>query len=193
MVDLTRGLVPGTRQAINMEAVTGSPKDDLLRGDARSNILVGGGGFDILVGEDGDDKLMAGNTGRCVLIGGRGQDTLVGGDPSIDPLTLRRFDGGDLLIGGRTTFDGDPLALNAIRNEWRRTDRTYEQRIAALRTGVPVSTGVVAQLTTATVPDDGVVDQLAGKGGDDWFWALRTEVIDRAALLSRAGPLEFIN
>lgn len=189
VVDLTSGLIPGAGSARNMEQVIGSPKDDLLRGDARSNILVGGGGFDILVGEDGNDQLIAGNTGRCILIGGRGKDMLVGGDPFVfqpsplDPLPGRTgpLDGSDLLIGGRTVFDGNHQALNAIMTEWRRSNRTYAQRVQALRDGVPVEAGGLVQLTTATVQDDGIADQLGGKGGDDWFWATALDqILDRS-------------
>ena len=189
VVDMTRGLIPGAAKAFGMEQVIGTPKDDLLRGDARDNILQGGGGFDILIGEDGNDKLVAGSTGRCILIGGRGQDMLVGGGPSSDPQTGRPVsDGSDLLIGGRTSFDDNDLALTAIMKEWRRNDRTYAQRVQDLRTGVPVSAGVVAQLTTTTVQDDGEADQIAGQGGDDWFWGLAAEVADRSRV-----PLEFLN
>src|SRR5262245_34565445 len=118
---------------------------------------------------------------------------LVGDSPSTDPLGRLASDGSDLLIGGLTSFDDDDLALTAIRNEWRRNDRTYAQRVQDRRTGVPVSAGVVAQLTTTTVQDDGVADQIAGQGGDDWFWGLATEVTDRSKLISQPGTLEFIN
>jgi hypothetical protein len=195
VVDLTRGLTPGVERALGIEGVTGSPQDDLLRGDARANVLVGGGGSDVLVGEDGNDKLVAGNTGRCVVIGGRGQDTLVGGNPSFDPLTRTQFDGSDLLIGGRTNFDEDDQALAAIINGWRRRDRTYAQRVQDLRVGVPVGAGVVARLTTATVSDDGAADRMAGRGGDDWFWGLAIEATDRSRgdVTSQGGGPEFLN
>ncbi len=194
VVDLSRGLIPGVGQAFGMEGVIGTMKDDLLRGDRRDNILQGGGGFDILIGEDGNDKLVAGNTGRCILIGGRGQDILVGGNPSLDLLTGKPVsDGSDLIIGGRTSFDDDDLALTAIMNEWRRSNRTYAQRVQDLRTGVPVSAGVAASLTMATVLDDGVADQIAGQGGDDWFWGLAIELADRSNLVSLPGKLEIIN
>jgi hypothetical protein len=194
VVDLTRGLIPGAPKAFGIEGVIGTPKDDLLRGDARDNVLQGGGGFDILIGMDGKDKLVAGSTGRCILIGGRGQDMLVGGNPYTNPLVGRPVsDGSDLLIGGMTSFDQDNQALTAILTEWRRTDRTYAQRVQDLRTGVPVGTGAVARLTTATVLDDGVADQIAGQGGDDWFWGLATEVADRSKLISQPGTLELIN
>jgi hypothetical protein len=43
------------------------------------------------------------------------------------------------------------------------------------------------------VLDDGVADQMAGQGGDDWFWGLATEVADRSRLISQPGILELIN
>jgi hypothetical protein len=194
VVDLTRGLIPGVGKAVGFEGVIGTPKDDLLRGDAGNNILQGGGGFDILIGEDGNDELIASGAGRSILIGGRGRDLLVGGGVPSDPLNPKlNNSGSDLLIGGLTDFDDNDLALTAIMNEWRRSDLTYAQRVQDLRTGVPVGAGVVAQLTTTTVHDDGAVDKMTGQGGDDWFWGLAAEVTDRSKLFSQPGTLEFIN
>jgi hypothetical protein len=119
---------------------------------------------------------------------------LVGGGASSDPLTGRPVsDGSDLLIGGSTSFDDDDLALAAVMRAWRRTDRTYAQRVQDLRTGVPVSAVVVAQLTTTTVHDDGQADQIAGQGGDDGFCGLAAEVADRSRVTSQAGIPEFLN
>jgi hypothetical protein len=119
---------------------------------------------------------------------------LVGGNPSSELLSGKlATDGSDLLIGGRTSFDDDDLALTAIMGEWRRKDQPYAQRVQDLRTGVPVSAGVVAQLTTTTVLDDGVADKIAGQGGDDWFWGLASEVTDRSNLISLPRALELIN
>jgi hypothetical protein len=129
-----------------------------------------------------------------VLIGGRGQDVIVGGDVSGGQFPVRSSsDGSDLLIAGDTDFDRDTRALTAIMAEWRRTDRTYEKRVQVLRDGVPVATGGVAQLTPLTVRDDGVVDQLAGKTGDDWFWGNKKEVTDLSELRSTPGVMESVN
>jgi Ca2+-binding RTX toxin-like protein len=194
VVDLTRGLIPGVGLAVDTERVIGTPKDDLLRGDGRDNILHGGGGFDILVGLDGNDTLIAGNTGSCILIGGRGVDKLMGGNPSSDPQTGKPiFDGSDLLIGGLTSYDEHDEALIALMNAWRGRGRSYLERVEDLRTGVLTDTVEVVQLTTATVFDDGDADRIAGLGGDDWFWGLAAEVADRSQQTSQSVKLEFLN
>jgi Ca2+-binding RTX toxin-like protein len=77
------------------------PIDAMLVGGDGNDQSIGGGGYDILVGNKADDKLQSGKQGD-LLIGGLGADTLRGqGDQ-------------DILIGGRTDYDHDLAALNAI-------------------------------------------------------------------------------
>ena len=117
--------------------------------------LDGGGGNDILVG----------GPGRDILIGGDGADTLHGG-------------GGNILIGGRTSYDGNVTALQALMKEWERTDADYLTRIRHLGGVIPGGLNGTYRLippgyTGATVVDDAIADLMTG-GTDpelDWFIA----------------------
>ncbi|WP_376099227.1 M10 family metallopeptidase C-terminal domain-containing protein [Roseomonas sp. CCTCC AB2023176] len=64
-----------------IEDVIGSSFDDVIRGDAAANLLVGGGGTDRLRGEGGDDTLIGG-AGADGLHGGDGADSFRFGSPS---------------------------------------------------------------------------------------------------------------
>jgi Ca2+-binding RTX toxin-like protein len=101
-VDLERstqsgGLAEGD-VLIDVENITGSTVDDVIKGNSDDNVLGGGGGHDILEGREGDDLLagdtvfgffLGGVTGNDHLDGGQGNDELFG-------------DGGDdTLIGGQ--------------------------------------------------------------------------------------------
>jgi Ca2+-binding RTX toxin-like protein len=161
-----------------------------LYGDAGHDRLKGGAGHDVLLGGSGDDLLLGG-TGRDLLIGGTGADRLVGNP------------GEDILIAGFTAFDyiADELlrcehseALQAIMDEWTRTDRTSSQRIANLRGDVD-GDGLNGEwkLNAATVGNDAEADLLTGAQGDDWF--LFDEERDSATDLKDeafANDLEFI-
>jgi hypothetical protein len=74
------------------------------------------------------------------------------------------------MISGITTYDTDHAALAAILKEWQRTDKTYAQRIADLRTGGGLSAGHKL-VRGSTVLDDSSVDVLKGNAGQDWFFA----------------------
>ncbi|QDH72526.1 Ig-like domain-containing protein [Brevundimonas sp. M20] len=67
----------GTDTLIGIENVTGSAFDDLLIGDAGSNVLRGGLGRDTLIGMDGDDVLDGGAGLANTLQGGRGDDLYI--------------------------------------------------------------------------------------------------------------------
>src|SRR5262249_25142177 len=140
----------------------------LLSGGAGADTLQGGSGAGVLLGGTGSDVLLAG-TGRGILIGGAGADTLTGGGND------------DLLIHGATAFDANTTALLALLAEWRRTDRTYAQRVANLRSGKGYNGAY--RLTTTTVKDDLFADALRGNAGGDWFWARLSGVAD--AILDR--------
>jgi hypothetical protein len=76
----------------------------------------------------------------------------------------------DILIGGITDFDDDPIALMQLLEEWN-SDRSYEERVDNLRTGAgPVLDGTGLLLAPGTVEDDGDVDLLSGTAGRDWFF-----------------------
>ena len=73
VVDLGRGIGAGGAKGDvlrNIENVVGTDYNDVLKGNASDNRLVGGAGNDILKGFGGDD----------ILVGGAGADTMEGGD-----------------------------------------------------------------------------------------------------------------
>jgi len=83
--------------------------------------LIGSGPGNILVGHGTRNSLTAGR-GRSLLIGGFGLNAGVGGKSD------------DIIIAGRTTFDNDFTALEAILATWK-SAASYQARVAALRTG----------------------------------------------------------
>jgi phospholipase C len=130
----------------------------------------------MLFGGAGDDHLKAGG-GPSVLVGGPGDDHLVGGlKPSIliggkgsDDLKARA--GAAVLIGGTTRFDANLQALTAILKEWARTDLTYDQRVADLKSGGKDAQNGSYLLNATTVHDDDARDYLRGGEGMDLFFA----------------------
>ena len=125
----------------------------LLDGGAGNDTLSGGGGNNIVLGGPGDDTLL-GSDDRDILIGQEGSDRVRGDSND------------DLLIGGRTAYDSDTVALFRILGEWTQNDM-YANRIDHLRNG----TNGLPKLDATTVIDDGVRDTLDGDQGLDWFWA----------------------
>jgi len=71
VVDLAGGSGSAREDTIvNVQSVEGGSGDDVLRGDAKANLLFGA---------DGNDRL-AGRAGNDLLIGGAGRDSFAGGD-----------------------------------------------------------------------------------------------------------------
>jgi Ca2+-binding RTX toxin-like protein len=153
----------------------GGDGNDRLKTGANNNVLLGGAGNDLLTG----------GNGRDILIGGAGADRIVGNAQD------------DILIAGWTAFDTDESALSAIRTEWTRTDRTYQQRHLALNSD-GVGPDFAIRLDDTTVSDDGVLDVLTGSSGQDWFLVnlvgggIHDKVTDLSAS-EFADDLEFIN
>src|SRR5207247_3784735 len=86
IVNLTTHPASCTGAVLNVQNVIGSAGGgDTLTGNAAGNALVGHGG---------GNRLFAG-AGRSLLIGGFGANTITGGAS------------GDILINGRTTYDGN--------------------------------------------------------------------------------------
>lgn len=144
------GKVGGVSQIRNAR---GSDVGNVFTGDGQGNIFVGGAGSDLLVG----------GSGRNVLIGGGGADVIRGGSA------------GDLLIAGRTSYDDDNAALDAIQAEWLSAD-SYGQKIAKLYAGVGPGSAVKLQFGV-TVFADPVPNLLVGGAGQDWFFASPLDVI----------------
>jgi Ca2+-binding RTX toxin-like protein len=136
------------RNVVTPIVLDGGPGNDRLTALGGPAVLLGGPGRDLLYG----------SRGRDVLIGGEGADWLLGSG------------GDDLLIGGTTVFDDNDDALLAILEEWN-SDRSYDDRIANLRSGAgPSLEGTGVKLEKGlTVFDDGERDYLRGYGGQDWF------------------------
>jgi hypothetical protein len=130
--------------------VDGTGNDVLdASGSRASNVLVGGGGSDVLQG----------GSGRDLLIGGAGGSILRGSTDA------------GILIGGTTDYDSNLPALLAILAEWSRPDSEadFYIRIGHLNGSLSGGLNGPYDFTTATVHDNGVVDQLFGSSGRDWF------------------------
>ena len=156
------------------DLLDGGDDDDKLKGGKGDDIMLGGGGDDdlkggsdggsdgggddVLSGGDGDDKLHGGK-GMDILIGGLGADNLKGGGGTGDP--------GSVLIGGKTVYDDDPVALRGILDQWAGdwvAGAAYDDIVDDL---------VAVWLTPGTdVFDDGVEDKMDGdKKTRDLFFA----------------------
>ena len=131
-------------------------------GVANIEDVTGGAGNDVLVGGGGVNALTGG-AGRDLLVGGLDADVLSGGGDD------------DILIGGSTDFDGNPAALDAIREAWTQP-AAYAGRVNNLSNGGGVNGPYL--LTNATVHDDGVADVLSGQAELDWFFAGPADSID---------------
>ena len=130
--------------------------------------VLAGSGNDILVGGSGND-ILSGGAGRDIIIGGAGTDKLLG------------HGGDDILIGGTTTFDGNLVALNAIRNEWT-SGKSYATRVAHLD-GASCAGGLNGSyvLTSSTVNLGITNDTITGAASSDWFWATTLDITDRTS------------
>jgi hypothetical protein len=182
-VDLVIGTATRVNGLSNIQNVTGSQGDDLLRGNANANELRGVDGNDILIGLGGDDHLFAagvdgvgtGTARRNILIGGTGTDVLEGSE------------GEDILLGGSfaNNLDLNNAVLRAFEAAWRGTG-DYASRTASLdHDGVVVNNVVFKLNGDNNRPDDGAADTVHGNGGLDWFWITDQDATDRGAGESR--------
>lgn len=129
-----------------------------------------------LFGEDGNDVLDAGGaTSNVVLVGGSGSDSLLGGagrDLLFGGLGVDALYGGagdDVLVGGSTAFDDNLVSLEALLDEWSRTDVDYSTRLAHLDGTLAGGLNGSLYLDATTVAEDGVADEVWGEAGEDWF------------------------
>ena len=75
-VNLLLGLIPDVGGNLtSIENVTGGIADDIITGDNNDNVLKGGAGNDLLIGLDGDDDFWIGTGYDDRVIGGNGYDT----------------------------------------------------------------------------------------------------------------------
>jgi len=138
-------------------------------------LIFAGNGNDILnVTGSNVGNVLVGGSGSDRLLGGQGRDVLIGGS---GPSTLNAGSGGDILIGGTTSFDNNAAALAAVLAEWSRTDIDYATRVAHLMGTMTgglnhnSDSSVFYYLNTSTVQNDGMVNNLYGGAGQDWFFA----------------------
>jgi len=138
-------------------------------------LIFAGNGNDILnVTGSNVGNVLVGGSGSDRLLGGQGRDILIGGS---GPSTLQAGSGGDILIGGTTSFDNNAAALAAVLAEWSRTDVDYATRIAHLMGTLTGGLNHNSDSTTfyylnpSTVQNDGMVNNLFGGPGQDWFFA----------------------
>jgi len=130
----------------------------------------------LLFGGEGNDTIQADGTADAVLIGGAGNDSLYGGggrNVMIGGLGADFLNGGggdDILIGGYTDYDSSVPALLAILKEWGRTDANYSTRMKHLQGSLGGGLNGSSVLIAKTVHDDGVIDNLYGGTGTDWFF-----------------------
>jgi len=160
MVNLATGSATNVNGGVagavtNIQNVFGGSGGSTLIGDAQGNILLGGSGADTITG----------GTGRSLLIGDGSSGQITGGSAS----------GGDILIGGTTSYDSDNsaniTALMAILAEWQSAD-SYNTRFTDINTGT-IPGGYSLNYGT-TVNDDGAANVLTGAASGlalDWFFA----------------------
>jgi hypothetical protein len=139
--------------------VLGGDHGNTLTGSAQGSILVGGAGNDTI----------SGGGGRSILIGGAGSDTISDGG-----------EGQDILIGGTVAFGPNlEVALQAILNEWQRTDESFQQQVSNIRNGGGLN-GSYKLIWGSTVLDDGNGNTLIGSPSStalDWFFAGPQDVL----------------
>jgi hypothetical protein len=113
----------GYAQGVYANLQTGEATDVASLSGIRT--VNGGNGNDILVG-DGQGDVLNGGFGRNLLIAGGAAGAL--------PATLNGGSDEDILIGGRTAYDLDRAALNAIMAAWS-GNGFYADRVRQLATG----------------------------------------------------------
>jgi Ca2+-binding RTX toxin-like protein len=138
----------------------GAGNDRLFTG-AGNDRLNGGSGDDVLDADAGNDVLVGGE-GADHLTGGIGKDILIGG-AEVDELFGQGDD--DLLIGGMTSYDGDPVLLRALSIAWS-SAAPYQTRLDQIE-----NEAFAARLMAAeTIFDDATSDSVYGGDGQDWFF-----------------------
>jgi hypothetical protein len=83
----------------------------------------------------------------------------------------------DILIGGRTTYDNNVPALQALMAEWK-LGASYGSRREHLL-GQPGGLNGTYSLIGTVIDDGPAVDTLTGGDGADWFWGTALEFQDK--------------
>jgi hypothetical protein len=133
-----------------------------LTGNGRGNILIGGGGLTTIVG----------GTARSLLIGA-GQSKITSGSSG-------SATGGDILIGGTTTYDnvnnGNLTALMAILAEWQSSD-SFNTRFSRINKGQIPGGYKLNYGTTVSGGNSTLIDPSNNPNlpAVDWFFAGPTD------------------
>jgi hypothetical protein len=99
---------------------------------------------------------LTGGTGRNLLIAGPMASTLVGQSDE------------DILVGGTTGYENNPLALTALMAEWTRPDLPYSARVHDLLYGLGLNGST--RLDQAAFPPNAGGNALTGAAGLDLFY-----------------------
>jgi hypothetical protein len=138
-------------------------------------LVFAGNGNDVLnVSGSSANNVLVGGAGTDRLIGGQGRDILIGG---AGISTLQAGSNGGILIGGTTAYDNNAAALAAVLAEWSRTDIDYATRIAHLTGTMSGGLNGAYVLDSSTVHSDGLVNNLYGGAGLDWYFAGVTDIL----------------
>jgi hypothetical protein len=145
----------------NIQDVHGGNGGNTLTGSVQGNILIGGTGINTITG----------GTGLSLLIGDKGPSKITGGSGG-------SASGGDILIGGYTSYDtmtaANEAALMSILAEWQSAD-SYSTRFTDINTGSGGGLNGTNELNYGTtVLDNGKVNTLTAQPGSavvDWFFA----------------------
>jgi Ca2+-binding RTX toxin-like protein len=177
LVKGTLGTDTLVRKTIEAASLTGGMGDNILDAAAFAGAVTldGGAGDDVLRGGKGNDMLL-GDVGRDFLIGGRGADTLAGGADD------------DILVNGTTRYNVFSADFASVMAEWTRSDRTYAERVVALRTVTPGALNGPNLLTSNTLVKDKFTDTLTGGTELDWFFSTPTDRLGDLLAGEQVGP-----
>jgi hypothetical protein len=144
--DITANLALGRATGVtgglsHLQNVTGSLGNDLLVGDANSNVLRGGTGRNIIIGGAGGDHLF----------GGRGDNILISGTTSYD-----------------TNLTALQALMNEWTRSGYNPHQRADHLTNGTGLNGPYVLNTDPTLGPVTVFDDGLADEL--NGGDGWSW-----------------------
>ncbi len=155
----------GLDRLIDIENISGSSFDDLIKGDLNSNKLSGNSGDDEIRGAKGDDTLL-GDKGDDLLFGDEDNDTLIGGDGDD---TLSGGAGDDRLDGGEGLDVADySLSTEAIDLDLSSSGDKDIGGGQGIDSFVSIE-GVIGSSFDDTLRGDNQDNILIGRGGDDFL------------------------
>ena len=120
-----------------------------------NNIVVNGGAGNNTIVVEGSLPGIS-----ITLTAGDGRNLFITG---ATPAYVQGGAGDNILIGGSTQWDDDPVALAAIMAEWTRTDEAYADRVDHLLNGGGLNGSYLLNASTAT--GNGGGNTLLGNGG----------------------------